>query len=580
MKRKTILSAVLLALTLIPLSARLTRSTLTEDQKVLHLLNRIAFGPRPGDVERVRKMGIDKYIDQQLHPERIDDSSMTGKLAAFPSIEMDNARINQKYVAPMELARQLGLVNPRNAPPNPPDPAAGDGPLNNPAINPRQRQEVQAVMQEKGLNPPQKLLQELQGQKLVRAVSSERQLEEVMTDFWYNHFNIFWGKGADKQLTTTYEMDAIRPHVLGKFKDLVMATAKSPAMLFYLDNAQSSSPDMKNQAQLRLQQARLRQQQLARRGILVPPAQIEQMNQRMQQAANNSRKAGINENYARELMELHTMGVDGGYTQKDVQEVARAFTGWTIDRPRQNAGFIFRDAMHDKGEKVVLGHTITAGGIRDAEEVIDILVHHPSTAHFIATKLVRRFVSDEPPAALVDRVASVYMKTDGDIREMLRTILTSDEFYSPDAYRAKTKSQFELVVSSIRALGGETNGAPRLAQEVARMGATPLSAYQAPTGFPDRASQWITSGSLVERLNFGVALGANRIPGTTIDLKNFPEDSGQPDRVVDRAVQVLLGGDVSDQTKKILLGQIHSTDEPPIVKAFAMVLGSPEFQKR
>jgi uncharacterized protein (DUF1800 family) len=532
-------------------------SELSEQQRIQHLLNRIAFGGRPGDVEHVRKIGIPRFIEEQLHPERIDNSAVEALLAPFPSVRMSQNEISQKYVQPNNLAKKLGVKKP-------------DADV---------RKELQAMMLQQGKNPPQRLLQELQGQKIVRAVASERQLEEVMTDFWYNHFNIFWGKGQDKQLTTEYEMNAIRPNVLGKFKDLVMATAKSPAMLFYLDNAQSSSPNAQLPANQRLEQLE-RQRMLARNPIQQQrlQQQIDQIRQRMAQAPKG-RKAGINENYARELMELHTMGVDGGYTQKDVQEVARAFTGWTIDRTKQNAGFTFREMMHDRGEKVVLGHKINAGGMRDGEEVIDILVHHASTAHFIATKLVRRFVSDEPPASLVDRVAGVYTKTDGDIREMLRTIFTSDEFFSPEAYRAKTKSPFELVASSIRALGGSTNGAPRLAQEIAKMG-QPLYQYQPPTGFPDRASQWTSSGSLVERLNFGVALSAGRIPGATVDITRFADGSNQPDRAVDRAVDVLLGGDVSAQTKKILLDQVRSSSEPPLVKAFAMVLGSPEFQKR
>jgi uncharacterized protein (DUF1800 family) len=264
-------------------------------------------------------------------------------------------------------------------------------------------------------------------------------------------------------------MNAIRPHAMGKFRDLLLATAKSPAMLFYLDNFRSTS---------------LR---------------------------------GINENYARELMELHTMGVNGGYTQKDVQEVARAFTGWSIDRPRVTGQFIFRPRIHDTGEKVVLGTKINAGGIKDGEMVIDVLARHPSTAKFIAAKLVTRFVCDDPPAPLVDRVADVYRKTDGDIREMLRAIFTSPDFFSPEAMNAKMKSPFELAVSAIRSLGGTTDGSRGLAQMIGRMG-EPLYQYQPPTGFPDRASQWTSTGSMLERLNFAIALTENRIPGTTVQL--------------------------------------------------------------
>jgi uncharacterized protein (DUF1800 family) len=362
---------------------------------------------------------------------------------------------------------------------------------------------------------------------------------------------------------TDYEMNAIRPHALGKFKDLVMATAKSPAMLFYLDNFQSSAPD----AQLLLQ----------RRGALSSVAQLRK------------RARGINENYARELMELHTMGVDGGYTQKDVEEVARCFTGWTIERPRSGARFVFRPWMHDKGEKIVLGHRIPAGGgIEDGEKVIDILVHHPSTARFIATKLVRRFVSDDPPPNLVERVAAVYKKTDGDIRQMLRAILTSTEFYSAEAYRAKVKTPFELVVSSIRALGAETDGSVALAQLIARMG-QPLYLCQPPTGYPDRASAWVSAGALLERLNFAQALALGRIPGTSADLKRLVGEIDPTDwqRALDRAIEILLGGGVSAQTRQAITEQLkggsprrEQIPDPNLGRIFALVLGSPEFQRR
>jgi uncharacterized protein (DUF1800 family) len=448
----------------------------------------------------------------------------------MPSLTMSTADLFRKYPAANQVARRLSGGDPGKRP---------------------DRRQIQSYYRQNGLNPPNSLLNELTGQKLVRAVYSERQLQEVMTDFWFNHFNVFWGKGADRWLTTDFEMNAIRPNVLGKFKDLVMATAKSPAMLFYLDNYLSSSPDAP-----------------------VP------------QRLANGRKPGINENYARELMELHTMGVDGGYTQKDVQEVARAFTGWTIDRPRQNGAYLFRPRMHDNGEKTVLGNRISAGGgVRDGERVIEILTSHPSTARFISSKLVQRFVSDDPPESLVDRATGVYLKTDGDIREVLRTILTSPEFYAPEAWRAKTKSPLELTASALRALGGETSGSARLAQTVARMG-QPLYRYEAPTGFADRTEQWISGGSLVERLNFGVALASNTIPGASIDLARFAsaEVKGK-DGMMQVAIETLLGNDVSLDTRNIL-EERFSQREPgentadDLAGAFALVLGSPEFQRR
>ncbi len=392
---------------------------MTDGQKITHLLSRATFGPKPGDAALVQKMGTGPYVDQQLHFEHIDDTATGARLLPFKTLRMS-------------------------------------------------LDEVFAI------NPPRPLLMELAAQKIIRAVYSEHQLHEVMTDFWYNHFNVFWGKGADRWLTTDFELNAIRPHAMARFKDLLLATAKSPAMLFYLDNYISTT-----------------------------------------------QRAGINENYARELMELHTMGVDGGYTEQDVREVARAFTGWSIRRPRQSGRFMFRPRMHDDNEKTVLGHKLKAGGgIRDGETVIGILAGHPSTARFIAFKLVRRFVSDSPPASLVNKVASVFAETAGNIREMLRTILTSAEFYAPEAHLAKTKSPFELAVSAIRALNGNTDGSRRLAQMIARMG-QPLYQYQPPTGFPDGADHWITNGTLIERLNFGIALAANRIPGTGVDIGAF-----------------------------------------------------------
>jgi uncharacterized protein (DUF1800 family) len=615
-----------------------TKAKLNQNQTIIHVLNRTGFGPRPGDIERIKKLGIDKYIDQQLHPERIDDSATEARITGLETLRMSIAQLNEKYPNPAFVARELGLrpVGQNGQPrpgEQPPEPESRDQQR-------EYRQKLMAYYSEHNLKQPALILAELQSQKLIRAVYSERQLQEVMADFWFNHFNVFWAKGADKWLTTSYEMSVIRPNTLGKFKDLVTATAKSPAMLFYLDNFQSSSPDMKIPAGTRFnprrpqQLDRLQRRQQQDRMELSPEQQ-----QRLAQLQN--RKPGINENYARELMELHTLGVDGGYTQKDVQEVARCFTGWSIERPQQGHRFVFRPIMHDDKEKIVLGHKIPAGGgMKDGELVIEILTHHPSTARFIATKLVRKFVSDDPPRVLVDRVAAVYTKTDGDIREMLKTIFASPEFNSTDAYRAKIKSPFELAASAIRALGGNTNGSPRLGQFVGKMG-QPLYQYQPPTGYPDKGEQWVNTGALLERLNFGIAISSNRVPGTTVDLKNLLSglDSTRPAKVMDRAIETLLAGNVSPQTRSILdkqlkegvpvrgeLGETTPPDDsitgdsmmsrdgsgfrpaqksarqetrairqwdnrnpqvaapppvdPEIAKVFGLVLGSPDFQRR
>ncbi|HXG68877.1 MAG TPA: DUF1800 domain-containing protein, partial [Blastocatellia bacterium] len=434
-------AAVLAVGNLLPVAAETrTAKQLTEEQKIIHLLNRIGYGPRPGDVERVRRMGVEKYIEQQLRPEKIDDSATEARLSGLDSLRMDIAEVFDKYPQPNIIARQLGLRPDRaNQQRKSGENAEGQPGEEEAKQDERERREMRqqifAYYREKGLKPPAALLMELQAQKIIRAVYSERQLQEVMTDFWFNHFNIYWAKGADRWMTTDFEMNAIRPHALGKFQDLLLATAKSPAMLFYLDNFQSSSPDAQmpgRRGQFRRRPGqfgngigRLGRQRNGAQGEMTPEEQ------RRQQALNQflRRKPGINENYAREIMELHTLGVDGGYTQKDVQEVARCFTGWTIQRPRQDGSFVFREWMHDDGEKVVLGQKIPAGGrMKDGEKVIEILAKHPNTAKFISTKLARRFVSDNPPQSLVDRVAGVYLKTGGDIREMMKTILTSPEF--------------------------------------------------------------------------------------------------------------------------------------------------------
>jgi uncharacterized protein (DUF1800 family) len=557
--------------------SKATIAGLTADQKIIHVLNRIGYGPRPGDVERVKRMGIDKYIDLQLHPERIDDPEIEARLANFPSLHMSLSEIQQKYPAPNLLARQLGLKQGKGANLLPPGEGADENQKR------EYRQQVMAYYQENGLKPPQFLLQELQAQKIVRAAYSERQLQEVMTDFWFNHFNIFWAKNLDRNLTTDHEMNVIRPHTMGKFKDLLMATAKSPAMLVYLDNFQSMSPDARQPQMRRGGQLQRRpgapgiglgnprpggNDPLYRRQQMDRQMQRDQMRnpdqmtpeQRQAQAAKGpqKRKSGINENYAREIMELHTLGVEGGYTQKDVQEVARCLTGWTVDRPRQGTQFVFREFMHDNGEKIVLGQKIPAGGgIKDGEMVIDILAHRASTAKFISTKLVRRFVSDTPPPALVDRVTAVYTKTDGDIREMLRTIFTSPEFNSREAYRAKIKSPFELAVSAVRALGADVNAPLQTAQFIAKMG-QPLYLYQAPTGYPDRADQWVNTGALLERLNFGLALTTNKLRGAAFDVKRAVGSVNMTDKsgIMEKAIASLLYGDISSQTRTVLEKQL------------------------
>jgi len=608
--KKTVAFILLLALTatqpLVSAQKRTKSQNLTEEQRIIHVLNRLGFGARPGDVERVKSMGLETYINQQLNPEKISDTVAENRVRELNVLNMTTAELYEKFPNPGQLLRQLqargalptelaearenrvkGGANaaPAEMPKNDsmpssemsPDaarnnPNAPQPPPGNPLENEKYRKVIQDYYRENGLQQPQRIMAELQAARILRAVYSERQLQEVMVDFWTNHFNVFAGKGADRWLLPSYDRDTIRPNAMAKFSTLLQATAQSPAMLFYLDNFQSVSPNANQNRRGGGPLQRLRAQQLP-------------------QPAPQQQRRGINENYARELMELHTLGVDGGYTQKDVQEVARCFTGWTIFQPRggaaavnammgegarRNAGsFFFNGRVHDDGEKIVLGHKIPAGGgIKDGLMVLDILAHHPSTAKFIATKLVRHFVSDTPPQALVDRAAATFTKTDGDIRETLKTIFMSKEFNSTEAYRAKIKRPFELVISAIRTLGADTNGGPQTHQWIARMG-EPLYGFQTPNGYSDAAESWVNTGALLERMNFGLALANNRIPGTRVNLSKLNSDQA---KVMDEYLKTLLAGEISASTRETLLKQLDSTD--PVTKVVGLILGTPEFQRQ
>jgi uncharacterized protein (DUF1800 family) len=518
-----------------------------DDKTILHVLNRIGYGARAGDVDRVRQIGLAAYIDQQLHPEHMADTEMTARLAGFDTLTKSSRDLADEYFMPALEARKEVKKDAANDPAMMPKPDA-----------PTDAKPVRTPEQMEAARKSREVITELTSQKILRAAYSERQLEEVMTDFWFNHFNVFAGKGATQQYLTEYERDVIRPHVFGKFRDLLGATAESPAMLFYLDNWQSADPDADDmRAQARPgagffgrpgRNARIG----ARLPMPTPPRPAQNPNAQRQ-------KRGLNENYGRELMELHTLGVDGGYTQQDVINVARAFTGWTIVGPRQGGSFRFEPRIHDSREKIVLGQKIKAGGGQsDGEKVLDILASHPSTATFISTKLVRRFVSDTPPPALVDRAAARFRETGGDIREVVRTILTSPEFFSAEAYRAKVKSPFEFVVSAVRATGTEVRDAQLLTQAVRQLG-MPLYMCQPPTGYPDKAEAWVNTGALLNRMNFALQLVGGRMRG--IEAGTSP-------------VGAVLANDVSSTTAATIA---KATETKQIA---ALTLGSPEFQRR
>lgn len=570
---------------------------LSQDQKIVHLLNRITFGPRPGDIERVREEGLKAFLTEQLHPERLDDSAVETRLTALPSLSMNSEELLEKFKQPKPEVKPAtppaatptnGVSTPASA-----QPASAKVDLPKPAPPPRP-----SVMTLPG---PQRVVSELAREEVWRAVYSNRQLQEVMVQFWMNHFNIFAPKGADRWLMTSFERDAIRPHALGKFEDLLVATAENPAMLYYLDNWMSATPfpaaaGSENRGRGK-PAPRTRFGRRNRRGFgggsLDPAGGATGLSKTRPKPPVAQAKGrpgrGLNENYGREIMELHTLGVDGGYSQKDVVEVARSFTGWTIDKPDQHGNFVFNPKMHDYDKKVVLGHKIKAGrGMEDGLTVIHLLARHPSTAHFISLKLCRRFVADEPPESVVHRASKTYLKSHGDIRKVLETIFTSPEFYSQAAFRAKVKSPLELVASSLRALGGETDADLPILQAIQRMGQT-MFQYEAPTGFPDRENTWINSGTLLARMNFAMTLAANRVPGTEINLKEVGKGEDRPEAIVDDLVQRTVGGVLDPGTRKAILARLAQSNTtakgsvPSSAYATAvagLLLASPEFQRR
>ena len=649
-----------------PKAKKISTRRMNEEQRAEHALNRLTFGPRPGDVQRVLAVGVDKWIEQQLAPEKIDDRALDTRLAPLRSLHMSTADLiatfppqqviravadgkqpmptdpARKVIYEVELAefkQQQAAAEKRKAEEKKkeeqggvafdpePDPAALAAANDEAArrvaallvalppdkratglaemspedlaklrylrgderervatiLRPEEREMLEAIA-----NPGGIAVNELTQGKMLRAIYSERQLQEVMTDFWFNHFNIYIYKDDNRYLTTSFERDVIRPHVLGKFGDLLRAVAESPAMLTYLDNFASVGPDS-------------------------PAAK-----QALQRQARNPQAAvpGLNENYARELMELHTLGVDGGYTQQDVREVARVFTGWGIDRPDQVPRFGFHLQRHDPGDKLVLGHTIkqmvtaengvsaaVPAGQQEGLEVLEMLATSPATAHFVSRKLAVRFVDDNPPATLVDAMADTFLKTDGDIREVLRTMFRSREFWSQSEYRAKVKTPLEFVASAVRATGADVQTTQPLIGFLNRMGMQ-LYGQQAPTGYKTTADAWLNSNTLVDRLNFAMQLANGRINGVHADgarvvteslfasdkrelqaLKKAPKGS---DVTLALAEAGLVPGGLSRPSQAAIQLEMKdpkyaaegSDPSRPLNLLTALVLGSPEFQKK
>ncbi len=719
--RRVEFAAVFLSISLVcavsPLLARKkdkdrATSSVGEQRRALHALNRLTFGPRPGDVQAVMAIGVDQWIDRQLHPDKIDDSAMNARLEPFRTTRMstedlaknfpDGQEINQvmngkrampsdpalRMIYQVQIARQeerkqrqqeagkntnaasdritvadsatSKMSRGTNGPTNPtmtadidltPDTnaRAGDkGDASGPtavAAKPTAEEEEEARQREdqlyadldvqqlpslpaeqrfkkilamspaaqltlanslrggkgqellEGLQPKQRevllamnnpagvVTGELAQAKLVRAIYSDRQLEEVMTDFWFNHFNIFAEKGIDRLLITSYERDVIRPHALGKFEDLLVATAKSPAMLFYLDNWLSVGPS-------------------SAQALGIPSHGPGPYGRRVAPRPNqNKRPSGLNENYGRELLELHTLSVNGGYSQRDVTEVAKVFTGWTIEKPYLGGGFKFDPRMHEPGPKFVLGRRIKPKGEEEGLEVLHRLATSPQTAHFICLKLAERFVSDDPPPTLVDHLAKTFLKKKGDIREVLSVLFHSSEFWDDATYRAKVKTPLEFVASAARASGAEIDDALPLTRQLNNMG-MPLYGAQPPTGYSMKAENWVSSSALLNRMNFALALTGGKIKGLRVDMAPLASnDSGNSQMDATLALSSLetrlLDGDVSKQTHDSITAQlaggspgVQQTDKgaqrkPPVaarsndVSMMAgLLLGSPEFQRK
>jgi uncharacterized protein (DUF1800 family) len=627
----------------VKLPAPLKLKQVQGDDRILHALDRLTFGPRPGEVEEVKAIGLDAWIAQQLHPATIDDTALDQRLQQFPAMRLSEEDLTHKF-PPGSIIRQVengkmsvplfnateraiyqnqvvidrkkqeqDKANAKNPPTaiNPPPPivppvlsadevanllSLAPGPrmaklLSLPAgeVGPLRRQlsPVQRTALEDGLSPeqhetlialdnPRQVVQsELLQSRVLRAVYTQRQLQEVMTDFWLNHFNIFQGKNGEEIYSPVpYERDVIRPNALGSFEVLLLKAATSTAMMAYLDNAASTGPHSFS--------------------AIGAPGHPKGRN-----------PPGLNENYARELMELHTLGVNGGYTQRDVTEVARVFTGWTIERPPKGGPrFVFDPTRHEPGIKRVLGVNIKEDGYKEGLEVLHLLATSPATAHFICRKLAVRFVSDDPPQSLVDRLSTVFLASNGNIGEVMRFLVQSPEFWSVTSYRAKIKTPEDFVISAVRAGGIDVQDANVVVKAIGDLG-QPLYGRQTPDGYSMLSTPWVNSSALLERMNFSLALAGNRLSkGVTVDwLSKLGAPSLVPELEERQIEDLLLHGHVSENTRNLILQQLATTQQqaakpvatapPPVTPAQAhqtadreasltagLLFGSPDFQRR
>ncbi|HXN98786.1 MAG TPA: DUF1800 domain-containing protein [Candidatus Acidoferrales bacterium] len=571
---------------------KLPITQLTEDEAIMHTMNRLGYGPRPGDVERIRKMGLEKWIDQQLQPDSIDDSALDQRLQRYPTLNLSAKKLIEEYPQPGQVIKKEGITKEEYEQ----QLKAKQRDAESQVIVTGNENLDKAQQQLAKLQGPGRIVAELSMAKVDRAVYSNRQLQAVMEDFWFNHFNVFANKAEDKWLLTSYVRDTIRPHTMGKFEDLLLATAKSPAMLIYLDNSQSADPNAVRRMDAEKAMRRARYGGAFAGGVAPTPGTfpgpVTSSPGTGAAAPAKKQERGLNENYGREVMELHTVGVDGGYTQQDVIQMAECLTGWTVHEPRKNPEFFFDDRIHAQGKKVVMGRVFNTGGERDGEEALKMLANHPNTAKFISTELARHFVSDNPPPALVERMAVEYSATQGDTRSVLKTMIYSPEFWSKETYRAKVKTPYELVASTARALNAEVTITLPMSQWVGRMG-EPLFLCQPPNGYSDKAETWVNTGALLNRLNFALSLAGDKVAGATVDLKSMLGDAAlrDPNAALSQSIDAFLGDQIAEQTRATLSARLNdpqilqaSLDDP--VKQVnqgliaGLVLGAPEFQRR
>lgn len=551
----------------------------TDRDRAIHLLQRATYGPRPADIDAVLSDGISDWLDRQLHPERIDNAALETLLDGVPVASMSLNELAGQY-PPNQVLQSVRQLSQSNS---------------------LEESDQRRLRRELGEHSPRRILDGLATTRITNAVHSERQIEEMMTAFWYDHFNVFWGKDATRLLVPGYERNAIRPHVFGKFEDMVLATAQHPAMLFYLDNFQSAAPDSSLQA-------RERRDANARRMRRMPAQARAQATQRMEEQQQRRPRPGLNENYARELLELHTLGVDGGYTQADVIDVARILTGWTFGEQRSRMQmrqtqasyedgrlvlpdtdyeevyrFRFRPEFHDTGEKTVMGRVFEAGGgHEEGVELIRMLAHHPSTARHIATQLATRFVADKPPLALVDHLAAVFLATSGDLREMTRALFTSDEFYDPAVVGNRVKSPFLLVTSTLRMTYGRTANSRVLMETLRSLGEAPYLA-EPPTGYEETSAQWASGGAMLTRMNFATSYVTGELRGVRPDRNRiFGEIRRRGEDSVAVLLDALLPGTDTTELMAVIEEELQTTppesDRESRLRVLGLILGSPEFQ--